>query len=265
MKCLLQTLVVGVVVLPAWNSFSKATLFVPGSYQTENGGGSDWDPPTAPAMTESPPASGTYSLNLVGLAGAGAGSSFEFKILDDEGTPPANWGDPELTPGPNSWFLTDAGGNASISIDTNTASDGFAPSTNRVTVSTDAAEIAGFYPTGNWMDEAGGAGDWNPGDPMFQMSHLGDGLWATDVTISTVGNYEWKATKGDFGGQWGTDGRNVNASTWIFSTTKPDEQVRFVLDIGKGAISLQIIPEPVTALLAGWAMCALTGLVRCRK
>jgi hypothetical protein len=227
-----------------------ADLAVPGAYQVANGGGSDWDPPTAPIMTETPPASGIFALDLVGLSGAGAGSYFQFKILDDEGTPPANWGDPELTP-TNSWFLTDAGGNASISIDTNVYSDGFAPATNRVAVSTDVAESVGFFATGSWMDEAGGSGDWINNDPMFQLADLGGGLWGVDVTISTPGNYEWKATKGDWDGQWGTNGRNANASTWFFDTTVANQPVTFLLDLGQGAISLATIPEPTTVLLAG--------------
>ena len=250
--------------VPTWCSIAQATLAVPGAYQTENGGATDWDPPTAPTMTETPPASGIHTLNLSGLAGSGAGTRYPFKILDDQGSPPAAWGDPELTP-IDGWFLTDASGNASISIDTNAYSDGFQPATNRVTVSTDAAVIANFHAVGNWMNEAGGAGDWNPGDPMFAMSNLGGGLYGLDATISTPGAYEYKATKGDWDGQWGTNGRNINAGTWLFTTTEPGQAVRFRLDIGKGAISVEVVPEPASALLACMACLGTIGVLRGRK
>jgi hypothetical protein len=226
-------------------STAQATLVVPGTYQTETGTAIDWDPPTAPPMIETPAASGKYTLNLAGLTGAVLGTSFNFKILDDQGAPPAEWGNPELTP-VDSWFHTDAAGNASITVDTNTYSDGYQPATNRVTVSNDPVAVAGFYATGTWMTEAGGAADDAPGDPLFQMTAQGGGLYSVQATISEPGSYNWKATRGDFGGQWGLNGRNNNASTWAFNTFEANQQVTFLLDVSKGAISYSTI-----AVLAG--------------
>lgn len=260
MRLLLGGMFVGLVAALAAGPEVRAGLAVPGSHQTENGGCCDWDPGTAPYMTETPPASGVHTLNLA-LSAAG---QYVFKILDDQGTPPAAWGDPELTPGPNSWFVTDAAGGAAITIDTNTYADGFAPASNRVSVSTDTTVLPGFFAVGDWMDEAGIGGDWNPGNPLAVMSNLGGGLYGLDVTIAAPGNYQYKATKGDWSGQWGTDGRNENAATWLFTTTQPSQAVRLLLK-SEGAISVQFVPEPATATLVGLALVATVGFFRRRR
>ncbi len=224
-------LALGFVLLSA--PVSQAALWMPGDYQIANGGSIVWDPPTAPQLTDQ--GGGIHDLALTGLT-AIAGQRFQFKILDDEGNPPPAWGDPELTP-ENSWFLTDGTGSATVAIDTNTYSDGFLPATNRVTVSTDATEVPGFFATGSWMTEAGGLVDFNAGDPLFEMTDQGSGLWSVDVTIDTPGTYEFKATKGDFDGQWGKNGRNINAENWVFDVVAADQDFTFLLDISKGAIS----------------------------
>lgn len=221
------------------SSASYAALGVPGDYQDgllgENVPGGDWTPELAPSMTETPASSGIYQLGVSSLQGPGR---YQFKILDDGGTPPFTWADTQLTP-KNSWFLVSAAGSATISIDTNTYADGFLPTTNRVTSSTDSTLAPGFFATGNWMNEAGGAGDWNPGDALFQMSLVSGGLYSKTVTISTPGAYEFKATKGDWDGQWGADGRNVDASTIAFNVVEPNQEVTFSLDITKGAIKFE--------------------------
>ncbi len=213
---------------------SQATLWIPGDHQVAGGAAGNWDPPTAPSLTDQ--TGGIHDVAFSTLTGATAGQRFQFKILDDEGNPPPAWGDPELTP-ENGWFLTDGTGSATVAIDTNTYSDGFLPATNRVTVSTDATEVPGFFATGSWMTEAGGAADWNAGDSLFEMTDQGSGLWSVDVTIDTPGTYEFKATKGDFDGQWGKNGRNINAENWVFDVVAADQDFTFLLDISKGAIS----------------------------
>ena len=53
----------------------------------------DWDPPNSSLiMSES---GGVYTYTANNLVD---GTLYEFKVLDDEGTPPANWGDPEIVP-----------------------------------------------------------------------------------------------------------------------------------------------------------------------
>lgn len=218
-----------------------AALGVPGQQQNgldDGDGPGDWDPPNAPTMTETPASSGIYSLAVSSID---PNALYKFKILDDEGSPPFDWNtSTQLTP-TNSWFLTGSTGAATISIDTNTYDDGYLPTTNRVTSSTDATELPGVFGVGDWMEEAGGAGDWDPGDLMFQMTEdpNASGLFSLDVTISTPGAYQWKATKGDWDGQWGTDGRNDNATTWSFNTVEADQDVTFLVDTSLGAVSFQ--------------------------
>jgi hypothetical protein len=232
----------GVVILSA--SVSLAGLAVPGGYQIANGGGADWDPPTAPVMTDL--TGGLYELPLTGLTGAVSLTRFNFKVLDDGGSPPAAWGDPEVPDNgagsSDNWFVTDANGDATIMVDRNTYDDGFLPATDRITVSTDSTEFSNYYATGNWMDEAGGAMDWNAGDPLFELVDQGAGLWSVDATISTPGNYEFKATANpadanDFTFQWGTNGRLNNSTNFQFITVAADQEVSFLLDLTKGAIS----------------------------
>ena len=237
-KRILFTMVMaaGFVLLDAKDSWAQ-DYAVPGQHQNgldDGDGPGDWNPPTAPLMTETDP-NGNPGVFDLALSGLDPNARYQFKILEDDNNDP-QWGDTEITP-TNSWMLSDGTGATAISLNTNTFDDGFLPTTNRVTSSFDTSTIAGFFATGNWMDEAGGAGDWDPGDLLFQLADQGSGLYSIDVTISVPGAYEWKATKGDFDGQWGTDGRNVNAASWNFNTVEPNQDVTFLLDISKGAVS----------------------------
>ena len=239
-----------------------AGLAAPGNYQVANGGSGDWDPPNAPVLNDL--TGGLYDLPLTGLP---ASTRYEFKILDDEGTPPPNWGDPEVPnngPGsPNTWFRTSASGDATIMLDRNTYSDGFLPATDRIVVSTDS-EFSSFFATGDWMTQAGGAGNWNAGDPLFAMASQGGGLWSVDATIATPGTYLFKATAGDFAWQWGNNGRLGDAGNWSFETTVANQPVTFYLDVSKGAIAFGTIPEPASLVLVGLAGIAVLGATRRR-
>jgi hypothetical protein len=227
-------------------SLAQATFVVPGSYQSEVTGGGDWDPPTAPAMVETPAGSNKYTLSITWLTPAPTtGTKFNFKILDDQNAPPAAWGDPEITP-QDTFFFADGTGAASITLDRNTYSDGFLPTTNRLIVSTDATGIPGIFATGSWMNEAGGAADWVAADPLFQMTNVGAGLFKADAVISTPGPYSWKVTAGTFSEQWGADGRDNNATEYQFTTFQANQSVSFLLDTTKGAIKYSTV-----AVLAG--------------
>ena len=241
-------LLVAALIACCMTTTSWAALAVPGDFQEEpgNAGGGDWTPATAPLMSDL--GGGLWDISLSGLT---TQPRYQFKILDDEGTPPAGWGDPEIPDNgggsPNSWFVTTASGAATIMLDRNTYNDGFLPVTDRVVISTDADPnvFSGYFATGDWMSEAGGA-DWDPGDTNYQMVDDGDpntNLWMVDATISVPGNYSFKATAGtvavpigSFDYQWGTNGRLADSANFTFTVVDPNQDVTFLLDLDKGAI-----------------------------
>jgi len=221
-------------------SVSLGALAVPGDFQNEAGFGNDWTPETAGLMTDL--GGGLHELAVtISPPPATPLTRFQFKVLDDGGTPPASWSDPEIPNNgggsPNNWFVTNAAGSATIKVDRNTYSDGFVPAKDRITISTDTTAFTNFYATGSWMSEAGGV-DWAAGNPAFAMTNAGGNLWSVDAVISTPGSYEFKATaNGTFDFQWGANGRNTNASNFPFTTVAVNQEVTFLLDVGKGAIS----------------------------
>ena len=224
---------IGLVVLGA--SVSNAALWMPGGYQTAGGYGTDWTPANAPMLTDL--SGGLHSISLTGLT---ANTNYNYKLLDDGGTPPPAWGDPEVPNNgggsPDNWFRTGASGGATINVNRNTFNDGLVPATDRITTDTDLTAFTTFYATGDWMIDAGGATNYNAADPAFTMTAEGGGRYSLDVTIPTPGVYQYKATAGTFANQWGANGRNVNASTLSFFTVAADQGVTFVLDVAKGAI-----------------------------
>ena len=224
----------GLVLLSA--SVSCAGLWMAGDFQIAGGYSTgDWDAGAGPNLNDL--GGGLYDFALTGLV---ANTRYQTKLLDDQGTPPGSWGDPEVPdngPGSsNTWFITDASGNASISVDRNTYNDGLLPGTDRITFSTDLTEFPNLYATGSWMDEAGGAADWTNNDPLFEMTDQGSGLYSVDATISTPGSYEFKATAGSWDYQWGANGRLNDSSNFQFITVATDQEVTFLLDLSKGAI-----------------------------
>lgn len=229
---------------------AMADLAVPGDFQDEIGAGADWSLADAPLMNDL--GGGLWDISLSGLA---ADTRYQFKIVNAEPAPIA-WGNgevPDNGPGsPNSWLQSDAAGEATINLDRNSYADGFLPAADRIVISTDSS-FTNFFATGDWMDEAGGAGDWNPSDPAFELQDQGSGLYSLDVTVSTPGVYQYKATGGSFDHQWGTNGRLTDAGNWQFETFSPGQSVTFLLDISKGAISLETVPEPATLCLLGFS------------
>jgi len=218
-------------------SISPAALWMPGNFQVANGAAGDWNPGTAPQFTDL--TGEIYELPLTGLTDAVSLTRYQSKILDDQGSPPANWGDPEVGGGnANTWFVTDATGSVTVTVDRNTYDDGFLPATDRIFASTDATEFSSFFATGNWEDVAGGSTNFSGNDPLFQMTDQGSGLWSVDATITTPGSYEFMATaNGSFDFQWGTNGRIVdNVNKFQFITVAADQVVTFSLDVSKGAI-----------------------------
>ena len=233
-------------------SMAHAAYVVVGSLQSEQGDPSDWDPPNSSLiMTD------TAGVHTVSASNLDNGiTKYEFKILDDEGTAPANWGDPEITPA-NVMAYGDADGTITITADT-TKGNNNAGWSAHVWVNSDGIPL---QVVGDFMDEAGGAGDWDPFDSSFAMTSNGGGYYTFDATISTPGSYQFKATDST-GWDWqvGPDGFSNNASTHSFSTSAPNETVTMFINVANQTIG--IVPEPATFLLGLGSVLAVVGLRR---
>lgn len=91
------------------------------------------------------------------------------------------------------------------------------------------------YIVGDFMDEAGGAGDWNPGDPMFKLTKLSDRCYyiflnAFDAGKQfklTLGSWdtEFLGPKGEGMGNGSHKGGNLNYIAYNFKTITVNQYV----------------------------------------
>jgi len=205
---------------------AKADIYIAGSYQ-------GWSPATGTVMSDL--GGGIYGVTISGLT---AGSQHEFKILDDLGGSKA-WGNPEWTVD-NNWFTVGSSGNITVRLNTNIGSTG--QNNSNVGISSE-----GWTPqlVGDFMNEAGGAGDWNPANPIFNMSGAGANVWEKTLTISTAGTYQVKVTDGSgWDRQYGNGGFWANPGTYSFTTTTANEQVLFSFNSLTPNINITSVPEP---------------------
>jgi len=227
-------------------SSANAAYYLPGQISTPN-----WDPPNSPTMADM--GGGIFEYSPSGLT---PGNYYEFKILNvTDGS--ADWGDPGI-PNSNSWLRAGAGGGATIRLNTNTLVDGNYPATNRISIIGGTAWTP--QAVGDFMNEAGGAGDWNPDDSAFDMADMGGGLYQLTKTISTPGSYQYKNSYGSgWGFQLGADGLSINANTLPFTTTDPNQQVVFSANPGEGWVNVAVmpVPEPMSASLLAIGALAL--------
>lgn len=245
MNRLASALSAAVVALAAAPSFGAFVIV--GSLQTEQGNPSDWSPETSTLVMNN--VGGVHSYSVSNLAN---GTSYEFKILDDGGTPPAAWTDTEVTFN-NIKLFGDADGTATITANANVLNNQSKPT---VWVNYDGGPL---QVVGDFMNEAGGAGDWNPSNPAFAMTSQGNGYYVFNAVISTPGSYQFKITDGTgWNFQIGTDGFTNNSNTFAFSTTAPNETVTLFADLAGGSIG--VVPEPASA-----ALLALGGLAMLKR
>lgn len=232
--------------IAATNS-ANADLVMTGSFQ-------GWDPTTGVVMTDN--GGGFFSTTLSGFT---VGDQVALKILDDPENDGANWGDGEWTPN-NFWFIADADGIVTVEIDTNLGGVG-------IQAANVLSDSANWTPqlVGDFMDEAGGAGDWNASDPTFNMNSLGGAVWTRTLTISTAGTYEAKLTDGTgWDRQYGEDGYSNSASTIFFTTTSDNQEVTFDFDgFAPSFSALTAIPEP--GMLGVLMIGGMFGLVSRRR
>ena len=233
---------------------ADASLVVVGTLQTEQGNPSDWDPTNSTlVMTDN--GGGLFSYTANNLTN---GAFYEFKVLNDQGTPPADWSDPQVV-NVNTMAYGGSGGSALINVNTNLTNG----SGGAVTwVNSDGIPL---QVVGNFMVAAGGAGDWNPSNPAFDMTSQGSGLYTFNAMISTPGTYEFKATDGTgWNYQIGTDGFGSNAATFAFSTTLPNEAIQMWVDVANGQLGVVSVPEPSAALLLGCVASVIAATRRVR-
>lgn len=223
---------------------ARAGLVIAGSFQ-------GWNPPSGIAMNDL--GGGVFEASLTGLSGD---TNYEFKILDDQDFPPANWGNPEWTAS-NNWFRSDGSGNASIRLNTNIGATGQNNMNVGITSGSWTPQVVGDF-----MVEAGGSGNWNPADATFNMSSLGNNEWTYSMTIANPGNYQIKITDGSgWDRQFGSDGFHNNPGTFSFVTTGANEFV--LVHFNSLSPSFSIVPEPSSLLTL--ATVGLVTLSRMRR
>lgn len=218
---------------------SQASLVVVGSLQDEQGSGQgDWDPPHSTLIMSEK--SGVFTVTAVNLT---VGAPYLFKVLDEQGSGPASWGDPEIV-SLDTLAYGGSNGTLSIRVDTNITN---VSGHSQVWINSDVATLQVI---GDFMDEAGGSSDWNPADPAFLMTSRGRGLYTFAASISTPGSYQFKATHGaGLDHQVGTDGAGVDAATYHFTTTRPNEGIEMSVDLGSRKLSVKTIPESASSPL----------------
>lgn len=235
--------------LLAGHADAQRDFYVPGSFMSEAFGLGDWTPEAyspSQAMVETSSGSGVYELDfdLDYATLNNEGTQFGFKILEDlsgNGAQFGNADDPEITPNDN-WFKGDADGVMSITLDTNTYSDGYFPETNRVIISDD---IADWTVIGNFQTQLGGLTDYNNADANTLMTDAGGGLFQLTTTIPTPGQYNFRVVEtGSFFGI-GSDARRDNANNLDFNVFEDDQEVTFEVDTTRGAI--RFLTEAVLA------------------
>lgn len=199
--------------IPAASQVHAQVPVIAGSFQ-------GWDPPTGPVMTEVSP--GIFEATITGLT---AGEFHEFKILDTDGITPA-WGNPEWT-ATNNWFSVDPSGNITIRLNTNIGMTG----ENNQNVGTSSSNWTPQL-VGDFMDEAGGTGDWTNPDPLFDMSFVAGTQWTKTLNVSTAGTYLVKiVTNGQWNRQFNNRGwGDLFAEDFSFTTTLPNQDVVFTFD-----------------------------------
>ncbi len=203
------------------------TFYVAGEFQTEQGDPADWDPTNSSlVMIES---GGIHTVTVNNLV---LGTPYDFKVVNDAGTPPVQWGDPEITPDQLT-VRGDADGSITITVDTNVINNIGQPAT---WINFDDGPL---QVVGDFMDEAGGVADWDPADPNFMMTAEGNGFYTFDAVIGIPGIYQFKATFGDgWGDQVGSDGFSNNALTVGFETTENNEPVTLFVDLANRVLGV---------------------------
>jgi len=145
-----------------------------------------------------------------------------------------------------------------VSFDTNSYADGYLPSTNIVWVQPSKRLLPGdplgptsVHVTGDFVADLGG-GNWNPADPLTQLSDLGNGIYGVTFPGSIVpamSSKNWKATGGSWDWQYGSpdngftlNGNNPNMT--LNTTAGTDLQFKVDVITGRAGYGQPTIADP---------------------
>ena len=210
------------------------------------GGFQGWDASANP-MTETSEGSDIWTATFTGLS---ADTRYEFKVTD------GTWDN--AFPSANSWLYTDGDGSVTITYDGNTYDDGWSASVDRIGVSVDPGT---WTVAGSFLSQIGGA-DWSESDAAGAMTSVGGGIYMLTANNLAAGTYEWKSV---LTGSWDAisgDTRSINAGNSSFTTTETDNDVTIYLDAVNGVVKTEVIPEPATFGLIGFAGLSLLAFRR---
>lgn len=149
-------------------------------------------------------------------------------------------------PSSNCWFYTTTPNQSILfTFDTNSYSDGWLPSTNIVNVTDQLPPTANIVAVGdhNGWNNAGPEvmyDDGTNGDPLAN-----DNIYAYYLVVATPGTYNWKPTLTGTWDAWGSDNRQVNSTNISYTTTSPNQNIFFYVDLNTGRTYTSNTPLPV--------------------
>jgi glycosidase len=169
------------------------------------------------------PGDGVFSLEQA-ISAAGR---YEFKVVGC-----GTWTGYPTT---NAWFNTSsAGQTVRFTFDTNNhssdAGPAYAPAQNIVNLSGET-NPASYTAAGDFQG-------WDNANPATLMTQVGPGLYRLSYGIAVPGTYMYKAvvTGSLTWDAFAVDGRSTNSSPLSFTTTNPNQEVIFLLDVYSGRI-----------------------------
>lgn len=179
---------------------------------------------TAHELVESGVGTGIFVVNITGLT---ANQASLFKVTDDTWT--------TSFPSNDSRFVADGAGNVTISLDTNSAGDGFSPDTNRV-LTTPVFPATTYTAVGDWQG-------WDPASVSTVMVDQGAGIYTLNATIATAGAHEYKVA---LDGAWTTQitatGLATDGPTVPFTSVAANEDWVFTVDTANNTIKAELVP-----------------------
>ncbi len=166
-------------------------------------------------------------------------------------------------PASNSWLYTTSPNQSLLfTFDSNSYSDGWLPSTNIVNVTDQLPPTANIVAVGdhNGWNNAGPEvmyDDGTNGDPLAN-----DNIYAYYLVVAAPGTYNWKPTRTGTWDAWGSDNRQVNSANITYSTTSPNQNVFFYVDLNTGRTYTSHTPLPVELIAFNAVVSGSTVLLK---